>query len=171
MAGPLSAAARHQRKGERVSSPRKSEIATGVILLCLSGATLLGIRGLPLTHKGTGFGPGAFPLLVGIGLGILAVVQVVKSFFAVGRGTKSEGGPAKSQAKPATILMAIIGYTGSVNVLGFLVSTILFLFVATWIFGERRYLVRTLYAGSIACLTYLFFSVWLKVTLPVGSLW
>lgn len=150
---------------------RKSELVTGVVLLCFSGVILLGVRGLPLAHKGTGFGPGAFPFLIGIGLGILAVLQIVKSFFNAGRGLRSGRASAESQAKPITVLMAIIGYTGCINLFGFLVSTILFLLVATRIFGERRYLVGALYAGGFACLTYLFFCVWLRVTLPVWSLW
>lgn len=137
----------------------------------LSGLIFLGIRGLPLTHKGTGFGPGAFPFLIGIGLSFLAVLQIVKSFFfSVGDESATQK-TAVSQAKPMTVLLATIGYTLFINLVGFLASTIIFLFVATRIFGERRYFVSALYAGGFACLTYLFFNVWLKVTLPVWSLW
>lgn len=150
---------------------KKSELATGVILFCLSGVIFFGLRGLPLTHKGTGFGPGAFPFIIGIGLVLLSVLQMVRSFFYKVGNEGLTKKPLKSQGKPMTVLLATMGYTLFISLFGFLISSILFLFVATRIFGERRYFVSAIYAGGFACLTYLFFSVWLKVALPVWSIW
>ena len=150
---------------------KKSELATGIILFCLSGVMFLGLRGLPLTHKGTGFGPGAFPFIIVIGLVLLSVLQIGRSFFYKVVNEKATKEPLKSQGKPLAVLLATMVYTLFISLFGFLVSSILFLFVTTRIFGERRYFVSVIYAGGGACLAYLFFSVWLKVALPVWSLW
>ncbi len=150
---------------------KKSELVTGIILFCLSGVILLAVRSLPLTHPGTGFGPGAFPFIVGIGLVLLSVLLMVRSFLYKVVNDKATKKQLKSQWKPMTVLLAIMVYMLIINLFGFLFSSILFLFVMTWIFGEKRYFVSGIYAVGFACLSYLFFGVWLKVALPVWGLW
>jgi putative tricarboxylic transport membrane protein len=150
---------------------KKSDLIVGIILFCLSGVILLSVKGLPLIHKGTGFGPGAFPLIVGIGLLLLSVLLMIGSFFYKVVDEKATKKSLKSQWKPMFVLLATMGYVLIITVFGFLVSSILYVFVMTQVFGEKRYFVGAIYAGGFACLAYLFFSVWLKVALPEWSLW
>lgn len=149
---------------------KKSELVTGIILFCLSGIILLAAKDLPLKHPGTGFGPGAFPFIVGIGMLLLSLLLIARSFF-LKIYEKATQEPPKSQWKPMNVLLTIMGYMLIMNLFGFLVSSILFLFVMTFIFGEKSYFVSAIYAGGVACLSYLFFSVWLKVPLPLWKLW
>lgn len=142
------------------------EVSVGVALLVLAAVTLLGVRGLPITHKGTGFGPGAFPLIIGIGLVLLAVAQIIKALFSRNGNVSVQKKGGKTQTKPILILLSTGLYIGLIGWLGFLVSTGIFLFITTRVVGEKSYLVSAAYAGVFACLSYLFFNLWLKVALP-----
>jgi len=144
----------------------KSDVAVGVSLLAAGLITLLGVRGLPIVHKGTGFGPGALPVVVGIGSSLLGVAQLLVPLLSrrTDAGPRSEN--PRAQTKPLMVALATIGYVTLISWVGFLISSILFMFVTTRIFGERKYLVCAGYAGAFACLCYLLFSVWLKVVLP-----
>jgi putative tricarboxylic transport membrane protein len=144
----------------------RRDVSIGVALLVLAAVTLLGVRGLPITHKGTGFGPGAFPLIIGIGLVLLGLAQIIKPLFSRNGSASMQKEGGKTQRKPLLILLATALYIGLIGRLGFVVSTIMFLFITTRIVGEKSYLVSAAYAGAFACLCYLFFNVWLRVALP-----
>ena len=144
----------------------RSDVSVGVALLGFATVTLLGVRGLPITHKGTGFGPGAFPLIIGTGLALLAAVQIIKPLFARNGNVPKQKENGKAKIRPILILLATALYIGLIGWLGFLFSTIIFVFIITRLVGEKNYLVSAGYAGAFACLSYLFFNVWLKVALP-----
>ena len=144
----------------------KTDVAIGISLLAAASATLLGMKGLAVVHRGTGFGPGALPLIVGIGLGLLGLAQLLVPFLSRRADAAAQSKNLKTQIKPLLIVLATGGYVAVIGWLGFFTTTLLFMFVTTRIFGERNYLVCAGYAGVFAAFSYLLFSVWLKVVLP-----
>jgi len=143
----------------------KSDMIIGTIVLVLGIITLLNIRDLAIIQEGKGFGPGAFPLVIGISLVLLAVLLLIKSLFSRSNTDVSKEYTVKP-IKPLVIMVATAGYFGLTGVFGFLISTIIFVFFATRIFGEKKYLISFVYAIIFGFLTYFIFTEWLKVVLP-----
>jgi putative tricarboxylic transport membrane protein len=139
----------------------------GIICFGIGLMTSLGTKGLSITSKGTGFGPGAFPLVVGIGLMALSLFLVIKSSLF-----KKEGGQTtksfKMLSKPFMILFLTSLYIGLILFLGFLVSTILFIFAMTRFFGERSIKINALFSVSLGLLIEVVFVLGLKLPLPTG---
>lgn len=150
----------------------KKDMVTGVVLLVVAGVILAGVRRLPTIQKGAGFGPGTFPLVVGIGLALLGALLVVRSFYSKPlRNLDMPKERATTQTGPLAILLATAGYIGLISLLGFLASSIMFVFVITRIFKERSYTKSILYAVVFTSLVYLCFTYLLKTDLPASSLW
>ena len=139
----------------------------GIICFAIGLMTLLGTRGLSITTKGTGFGPGAFPLVVGSGLMVLSIFLVIRSCLAKNEIDQTKKS-LKFLYKPFMILLLTSLYIGLILFLGFLVSTILFIFVMTRFFGERSTKINALFSVSLGLLIEVVFVVGLKLPLPTG---
>lgn len=113
-----------------------------------------------------GVGPGAMPIVVAVGLGLLAIGNLVDAL----RGNL----PPRESADPKPVflilgglalLIAIIGFGG-----GFILATSA-LFVATSAaFGRRAVLTDTAIAIVLSTLAYLAFDKLLTLSLPAGPL-
>nr|WP_321295786.1 tripartite tricarboxylate transporter TctB family protein [uncultured Sphaerochaeta sp.] len=119
--------------------------------------------------EGTGgvLGPGFFPILLGILLIGLSALQLFN--------TRKEKAVATAFLTESTkrVLFAcliIIGYMAAIAILGFLISTPLFLFGIMWFFSVRKW--STLLISSIAttAVLYFVFLKFLSVSLPAGIL-
>lgn len=119
--------------------------------------------------EGTGgvLGPGFFPILLGILLIGLSALQLFN--------TRKEKAVATAFLTESTkrVLFAcliIIGYMAGIAILGFLISTPLFLFGIMGFFSVRKW--STLLISSIATTTVLYFVFlkFLSVSLPAGIL-
>lgn len=119
--------------------------------------------------EGTGgvLGPGFFPILLGILLIGLSALQLFN--------TRKEKAVATAFLTESTkrVLFAcliIIGYMAGIAILGFLISTPLFLFGIMWFFSVRKW--STLLISSIAttAVLYFVFLKFLSVSLPAGIL-
>jgi len=139
----------------------------GIICFIIGFMALLGTRGLSITTKGTGFGPGAFPAVVGSGLMVLSISLVIRSWLSkndIGQTTKS----FKLFYRPLLILLLTSLYIGLIFFLGFFVSTILFIFAMTRFFGEKSIKVNALFSLSVGLLIEFVFVFGLKLPLPAG---
>lgn len=119
--------------------------------------------------EGTGgvLGPGFFPILLGILLIGLSALQLFN--------TRKEKAVATAFLTESTkrVLFAcliIIGYMAGIAILGFLISTPLFLFGIMWFFSVRKW--STLLVSSMAttAVLYFVFLKFLSVSLPAGIL-
>ncbi len=149
----------------------KRDKITGVVLLGVAAIILAGARRLPTIQKGTGFGPGTFPLVIGIGLALLATLLLLRSFRS--KSDRDLDGPKKhttTQAGPIAVLLAMAGYIGLINLLGFLASSVIFVFVVTRIFREKNYVTSILYAVVFTALVYVCFTYLLSTDLPTSGL-
>ncbi len=115
-------------------------------------------------------GPRAFPLLVGTGLAIVALIGVVQAFPR--RPAGSDGGAEESepiQWRPVLALVAALaGYAALISPVGYWQSTTLFFTVCARVLGSRRLVRDFIVALVLALATYVLFDRVLGITLPPG---
>ncbi len=114
-------------------------------------------------------GPGFMPLLAAILLFCLSLATIIVE----SRGT-AEDEEGKSSlgleelAKPACLVIALIGYAFLLNVLGYPVTTFLLLFGLFSVTEPRHWRKNLVIAALVAVLSFLVFDKWLRVQLPDG---
>jgi putative tricarboxylic transport membrane protein len=111
-------------------------------------------------------GPRAFPLLVGIGMGVVAVIGVVQAFREpVTREGEDEG----VHWRPVLLLIGALAlYAVLLAPVGYWQATTLFFVAVARVLGSRKP-VRDLVVGLLLALaTYLLFDRVLGITLPPG---
>jgi putative tricarboxylic transport membrane protein len=110
-------------------------------------------------------GPGAFPLLVGGGLAVVAVLGVVQAFRT---GASGEAGEETHWPSVFMLLGALAGYALLLVPAGYWQATTVFFVVVARVLGSRR-LVRDVLVGLVLALaTYFLFDRLLGITLPPG---
>ncbi|MEV6155961.1 tripartite tricarboxylate transporter TctB family protein [Nonomuraea sp. NPDC052129] len=112
-------------------------------------------------------GPRAFPLLVGIGMAVVAVIGVVQAFRAP---VTREGGEDEGvHWRPVLLLIGALAlYAVLLAPVGYWQATTLFFVAVARVLGSRK-LVRDLVVGLLLALaTYLLFDRVLGITLPPG---
>lgn len=142
--------------------------------LTISGLlALLGVFVIFLSNKLPDFsnqnttGPAFFPILLVIllfGLIVLLVGTTLKS------ETNRSVGIITKEAKKSFITMGIIlGYLLVLNTLGFLVSTVIFLFIVISYLSPKRNSLKTVMVSVLATsLVYVVFKIILLVPIPSG---
>jgi putative tricarboxylic transport membrane protein len=121
-------------------------------------------------------GPRAFPLLVGTGLAVVAVIGLVQAFprrRPVNSADASDGGAERPeeaiQWRPVLALVAALaGYAALIGPVGYWQSTTLFFTVCARVLGSRRLLRDFVVALMLALATYVLFDRVLGITLPPG---
>ena len=108
-------------------------------------------------------GPGFFPFWGGVVLGILSLVQPLKSL-------KNRDMPSLSGLKSSKLLLATgatLAYLLLLETLGFVTITFLFLFLLFRL-GYKGWVISTAFALVGAVSSYALFNLWLKTQLPTG---
>jgi putative tricarboxylic transport membrane protein len=113
-----------------------------------------------------GMGPEVMPVVVAIGLGILAVGNLIDAL----RGNL----PARESADPKAVLLILAGLALLIAIIGFgggfiLATSVLFVTTST-AFGRRAILADTAIALVMTTLIYLAFDRLLTLSLPAGPL-
>ena len=114
-------------------------------------------------------GPGFMPLLAAVLLFCLSLARIIVESrgAADDEGRKSSLG-LKELAKPAFLVIALIGYAFFLNVLGYPVATFLLLFALFSVTEPRHWRKNLVIAALVAVLSFLVFDKWLRVKLPDG---
>ena len=108
-------------------------------------------------------GPGFFPFLGGVVLGLLSLIQLLKSL-------KSRDSLALSGLKSSKFLLATgatLAYLLLLEKIGFVTITFLFLFLLFRL-EYKRWVISTALALAGAVSSYALFRLWLKTQLPAG---
>ena len=117
-------------------------------------------------------GPGLFPLITGIVMGVVSGGMFIKSYQqSVSAARKPLGGEKRLwHNNPVAIVVITLLYAITIDWLGFLTVTLLMLFVLYKAIGDLS--LRASLGGAILTATaaYLLFKVCLNVQLPVGPL-
>lgn len=143
----------------------------GVLLLVLSGALLLHVRGFP-TIPGQQVGPSALPAAIAVGLGVCGLVLVVRGWR--GRAAGWAEWPAWLVARPQVLALAVLVgvnllYLFAAQRLGFVLTGVIYLGALMWALRVRP--LRALAIAVVATLLihYCFYKL-LRVPLPWGVL-
>jgi putative tricarboxylic transport membrane protein len=116
-------------------------------------------------------GPGFLPLLVGIILGILSAVSFFQARTGKGSAPPTSWYPKERWKSLSRVLMALMVYAGVLEIIGFLISTFLFLVFLFRSGLESRswfWAIGGSALASFAC--YAVFDLWLRTQLPKGFL-
>ena len=125
-------------------------------------------------------GPGMFSFIAGAALVLLSLLQWINVTTARAR-TKALSSQAQASQtveplfanrrgaiKAAVIVVALLAYAVSMEHLGFIVSTSLFIGFLLWLVEPQWWYVIVFGALLSSLTTYLVFKVWLDTALPVG---
>lgn len=149
---------------------RRSDRIAAVFFLALSlficqQSTVIGVGGL---HRP---GPGLMSFGAGMGIGVLALVVLVLSFF-------SKAGPAELEqdeavgrkAKIFLLCSSLFAYAVAVVWLGFVLATFAFVFFLLRVVESERWWLSAVKAALITLGNYGLFVAWLGIKLPQGVL-
>ena len=113
-----------------------------------------------------GMGPGAMPVVVAVGLGLLAIGNLYDAL----RGNL----PARERADVKSVLLILIGLAMLIAIIGFgggfILATSALFVTTSAAFGRRAVLVDTAIALVLTTLIYLAFDKLLTLSLPAGPL-
>ena len=145
-------------------------ISSLVFLVCGVFITVSSLR----IHVGTfgDPGPGLFPLITGILMGIISGGMFIKSHLQSTSAGQEPLGKDKRlwhNKSVATVVIMLL-YAITIDWLGFLTVTLLILFILYKAVGNLSLKVSLGGAILTAAIAYLLFKVWLNVQLPVGPL-
>ncbi len=150
---------------DRTHRPDAAGIAIGVALLALASAIAWDFTSLELTST-YGVGPKAMPMIVGGGLAILAIANLVIAW----RGDL----PERESYDPKPVVLILGGLAALIAIIQFgggFIPAIAILFAATAAAFGRRAVIADLVIGAVlALVVFLLFSKLLTLSLPMGPL-
>ena len=150
---------------------KKADQGSGLFLLVIAGFISWGSILLPYGNIHNP-GPGFFPLWLGITLGAMAIGLILKSARQKA-GARALQGILREKVrweKVLWVLIALILYASLLNLMGFLIITILLMFFLLYFIEPHPW--KTVIAWTLigAVGSYLVFEVWMKLRLPKGFL-
>ena len=115
---------------------------------------------------------GLFPFLTG---SLLALVGLILTVSKSHEGSRSKAGGEvtsgfKLSQKGVLTLVLLFGYASLIGLMGFILTTFFFLFGLFKILDPRRWLTPIIASGLTVAVSYLVFSVWLRINFPRGIL-
>jgi len=115
-------------------------------------------------------GPGFFPFIATIGIGVIAAFRLVNSTRKSSPDENSELGLAGEGRLVVYVIAGMIAYAFALNLLGFLFCTFLLVTFYLKVIAARGWLVTLSFAAAVALASHVFFDVLLKADLPRGLL-
>jgi putative tricarboxylic transport membrane protein len=117
-------------------------------------------------------GPGFLPFLSGVFLGLLGAILLLSSVLNRLEEEKELNGEKiwviENWKMFLFTLLALFGYVLLLDLLGFLITTFIFLFFLFKITEPKKWLLPVFFSGVTVILSYLFFHIWLNVQFPKG---
>jgi putative tricarboxylic transport membrane protein len=114
------------------------------------------------------------PFITGALLGLFGLIlmasSIVKSLRVEGELDDKEIWVKGNWIKVLFTLIALFGYGFLLELLGFLVTTCIFLFFLFKLNEPKRWAMPLVISGITVILSYLFFAIWLKSPFPKGIL-
>jgi putative tricarboxylic transport membrane protein len=146
--------------------------ATGIGLLALGVTALLATAAIPAGRDGwSTTGARFFPLLVSIGLILLALANLARATLwpdrELGEHAAQEAGETDWRV-PALLAAALVGYVLLLEPVGYVVTTALFLPVAARVLGSGKPVRDVLSGIAFAVVVDALFTQLLAVPLPTG---
>lgn len=115
-------------------------------------------------------GPGFFPFLAAIGIGVIAAVRLVNTFRKSLPEANFEATSATETKLVVGVIAGMLAYALLLDLLGFLLCTFLLVVFYLKLIAARRWSVALIFAAVVALSSHLFFDVLLRADLPRGLL-
>ena len=115
-------------------------------------------------------GPGFFPFIATISIGLLAAFRLVNNIRKSSPDENSELGLSGEARLVVYVIAGMIAYAFLLNLLGFLFCTFLLMAFYLKVIAARGWLVTLSFAATVALASHVFFDVLLKAELPRGLL-
>jgi putative tricarboxylic transport membrane protein len=154
--------------GEAARAPRSVDAAGVVIALVLTGLAVVLVWDSRQLQTVTmyGMGPEVMPVVIAVGLGLLAIGNLIDAL----RGNL----PARESADPRAVLLILAGLALLIAIIGlgggFILATSALFVTTSSAFGRRAILADTAIALVMTTLIYLAFDRLLTLSLPAGPL-
>ena len=113
-------------------------------------------------------GPGFFPFIATLGIGLIAAFRLVNSIRKSSPDENSELGLAGEARLVVYVIAGMMGNAFLLNLLGFLFCTFLLVVFYLKVIAGRGWLVTLSFAAAVALAAHFFFAVLLKAELPRG---
>jgi putative tricarboxylic transport membrane protein len=141
---------------------KAGDIVSGIVLLALVVAIFVVTLNFPPPGQPNDPGTAAFPRIIAGALGVLALMLLVRPE----RGEPLPRG--RDVLRVAGIVGLLLFYVVVLELLGFVLATIIFLASALLLAGARRPLALTLVPTGVSVVLYYVFYELLRVSLPRG---
>jgi len=115
-------------------------------------------------------GPGFFPFIAAVGIGLIAALRLVNSIRISAPDENYELGIAGEARLVLYVIAGMTAYAFLLDLLGFLLCTFLLVAFYLKLIAQRRWPVALTFAAAVALTSHLFFDVLLKAELPLGLL-
>jgi putative tricarboxylic transport membrane protein len=146
----------------------KFDRIAAVLFLAVGVLFIIGSTHISTSSYGSEVGPNIFPLFLGILLGLLSI----RLFYETFRGKKQEGKPVKLEYKPFLIIFsATLIYILTLETIGYVITTFLFLFVCFQTMERSKWLTSLIISACFSGAIYYLFVNVLKGTLPGWPIW
>jgi putative tricarboxylic transport membrane protein len=140
------------------------------VTACLAAGYLAGVSAIPRLMIGDPLGPRAFPILIGIGLLVAAVLLVLETRRAARAGQSSGAALPPFDRRLMVLIAAIVVLLLCFEPLGYVVSVGLFLLAMTMYLNRGHWVANVVTSVSFTLITAYVFNHYLDVRLPAGVL-
>ncbi|QIZ07992.1 tripartite tricarboxylate transporter TctB family protein [Priestia megaterium] len=146
----------------------KFDRIAAIVFLAVGVLFIIGSRSIASSSYGSVVGPDIFPFI----LGVLLTILSIRLFYETFNGKTQEKKKEKLQYKPFLIILAAtLIYILTLESVGYVISTFLFLFVCFQTMERAKWLTSLIIAGCFSGLVYFIFVEILKGTLPGWPIW
>ncbi|WP_059173825.1 tripartite tricarboxylate transporter TctB family protein [Bacillus sp. FJAT-27445] len=146
----------------------KFDRVASVLFLAVGLAFAVGSKQLSATAYGSSVGPDIFPF----SLGVLLIILSIRLFYEAYKRKNSEKNQEKIHYKPFLIIFAAtIIYALSLETVGYVITTFVFLFVCFQVMERSKWVVSLFISAVFSGAVYFLFVEVLKGTLPGWPVW
>ena len=148
---------------------KKGLIGVSIVLIVMSIYVMVESSRFERTMK-MGIGIGFLPFWMSAIIGFLALLLLINIFR--GRITFEDKPvfPKENFFRMVSMVIALILYLISIDIIGYMISTFLFLFATIFILQRSRLIYVLFSAAVFTSILYGIFKLWLKSPLPTGLL-
>ena len=153
---------------------RSADYIACILVAAVAVGALVVSNEFPSTPIPTDIGAGAFPRAFACLLLFLCVCLALERFFygysPTGEGRTESTTTARGLVRPVIGAVAMIVYIALLSTVGYLITTVCFLFAMIRLMGFRSLLWNIVISIALTAILYFLFKVGLQVPLPEGTL-
>ncbi len=151
----------------RKKSRLHPDVVISIVALVFGALLLIEIHGYPDDVK---MFPRLFLILFMIFMGITLVNGIRKTLAPEKYDASEWWARLDVTRNPILTAVMIVVYVALIGILGFYISTAIYMLVSMYVFGSKKWIVNLVVTASLLVFCFVLFEKLLSVTLPVGLL-